>query len=717
MTTKHRRSIRWPLMALLVMILAQLPMAWAPVPAQASTLSQDIEVLKDEELIYIGSEDEKIRVLDTNQIDRNPLVQWESPDGDWRAFDVGDFNNDGDMEIVAIKGGGTRSGEVGTLTIFDPVVIDGTAGLPEINGIPWRILHSRLIPGRPTLVSAGNFDPNLPGDEIVYGFLVNEDVVVDDEDDKYRFTIIKAADPEPNGIHWVDHISAKDEGVEWDFITSGDMGDGDADEIVLIEVDGGELNVFKIGAGWERIFDAGTDDNPFRWAEIADFYEGGYNELLTSRKAGSSLASLIFYLFTPGSSDGLNFHAGLENEENVQPYPRVVVGADVNGSGDDEAFLLRREQGPRLFSRNVGSDPMPPLERDLDGDDGYRAAVGGDFDADGREEVAILRNDNLRIFALDDLTWTEANYTVAADTDYLRAADLDAAGFSAGPRFALRDIDPPLISATLEPNRQGPTVSYDLINDGSDDLLSFSYTVAGEPDWVTITIDKTSASEESPARIFAAFDSTGLVPGTYEATLIINGTNPDIVNNPFNIAIELTVEPARIEASPNAAWFIYYPCEDDLTEVREQRITLSGTQGVAYNAAIIERPVIEDVNAALAGGILDVTFDAAGVATFSDGLGNAATVELPAQPEVRAGATNVDWPGTLTWVSASSQTGVIPDIVTVRVDASQLTQPYQEAVLVVVGDETAGTNPTNVRLIPISTVCASGQNFLPFVVR
>ena len=718
MSTIHRRSVRWPIFALLTIVLAQLPWALAPVSvAHAAPVYQDTDVIKDDELLYIGSEDEKIRVLDTNQIGRNPLVQWESPDGGWRTFDVGDFNADGDMEIVAIKGGGTRSGEVGTLAIFDPVVVDGTPGLPEINGIPWRLLHERLIPGRPTLVQAGDFDPNIPGDEIVYGFLVNEDVPVDDDTDKYRFTIIKSASPTPDGIHWVDHISAKDEGVEWDFMTAGDMGDGGADEIVLIELDGGELNVFKIGAGWERIFDAGTDDNPFRWATIGDYYEGGYKELLTTRKAGSSLASMIFYLFTPGSSDGLNFHAGLENEENVQPYPRVVVAADVNGSGDDEAFLLRRDQGPRLFSRNVGTDPMPPLERDLDGDDGYRIAVGGDFDADGRDDVAILRNDNLRIYSLKELTWTEANYTVGADTDVFRAGDLDAAGFSAGPHFALRDIDPALIEGTLEPNQQGPTVAYDLINDGSDDLLSFNYLVAGEPDWVTITFDKTTASEASPARIFATFDSTGLTPGTYSTALIVTGSNPDIVNNPFNIPVELTVEPARIQANPGAAWFVYYPCSDGQSGLREQEITLSGSQGVTYNAAIIERPVIEDVNAALAGDILDVTFDAAGAATFRDGLGNSATVTLPAQPQVSASATNIDWPGTLTWVSASSQTGVIPDVITVTVDGDQLSQVYQEAVLVVVGDETAGNNPTNVRLIPISALCASGQSFLPYVIR
>lgn len=724
MSFRQRKRVRTFVIALAVMILSNLPAmpaahvavaAGNAYPAVAPARQND-EPVPELELIYIGSEDERIRVLDPSQSGNSPLVEWTSPDGNWRAVDVGDFNADGDMEIVAIRGGGTGRGELGELAIYDPVVAGSGSGLDSINGIPWELLHRRDIPGRPTLVKAGNYDPNIPGDEIVYGFLVNEDVIVDDDDDKYRFTIIKSSIPEPDGRNWTDHISAKDEGVEWDGITSGDLGDGGADEIVLLEEDGGEINVFKIGSGWERIFDDGNDDRPYRSVALGDYYQGGYLEMVATRRASSSLATVFYYLYTPGAEDGLNFHAGIENEEKFQPYPRQVFLADVNGSGDDEAFFLRRDQSPRLFARNHGNDPMPAFEQELDGDDGYRIGVGGDFNGDGDEEIAVLRDDRMLIFDLNDNQWSRNEYAVGADTDYFVAGDLDAAGAVRGPQFALRDIDPPLISGTLEPNRQGPTVRYELINPGSDDTLFFNWDVSPNANWVEITFDKTAASEISPAGIFVTFNSNGLTPGTYSTNLVITGSNPDIVNNPFSIPVVLTVEPARLDPTPSAAAFIYFPCDDSAT-AREQRISLNGTSGVRYSAAVIERPVIEEINAALAGAILDVEFGADGTATFSDGVGNSMQVQVPAQAEISASATNIDWPTTSTWITATSQTGVVPDIITVGVDPAGITQAYQEAVLVIVGDESAGNNPTNVRLIAISTLCAADQDYLPYLIK
>ena len=36
------------------------------------------------------------------------------------------------------------------------------------NGIPWDKLYDAPLKGKPVLVGAGNFDVNVPGDEIVY---------------------------------------------------------------------------------------------------------------------------------------------------------------------------------------------------------------------------------------------------------------------------------------------------------------------------------------------------------------------------------------------------------------------------------------------------------------------------------------------------------------------------------------------------------------------
>ena len=105
-------------------------------------------------------------MLDTHQVGDKSIGQMGQPGRRLAHVDVGDFNNDGDMEIVAV-GGDIDSGK---MAIWDPVVRTGEPGLPTVNGIPWKLAAQRLIPGRPAIVKAGNFDPNVPGDEILYGF-------------------------------------------------------------------------------------------------------------------------------------------------------------------------------------------------------------------------------------------------------------------------------------------------------------------------------------------------------------------------------------------------------------------------------------------------------------------------------------------------------------------------------------------------------------------
>jgi len=131
----------------------------SPLPTFAKT-----ETDNSEEIIFIDT-DGFIRVLDIHQVGDNPLVKWVSPEGGWRHVALGDFNNDTDLEIVAV-GGGSKTGK---LAIYDPVVATGGAGKPQINDIPWDTLYTTAIAGgKPLLVGAGNLDAGIPGDEIIY---------------------------------------------------------------------------------------------------------------------------------------------------------------------------------------------------------------------------------------------------------------------------------------------------------------------------------------------------------------------------------------------------------------------------------------------------------------------------------------------------------------------------------------------------------------------
>ena len=245
---KHQtgRSKQLALLTLLVFLLSGLPMAVAtpqPVMAQSpdtilpdailedATLPDTIlpdTILEDEpaddEIVYIDA-DGFIQVLDPFQLPNHPEVKWVSPDDGWRNASLGDFNGDGDMEIVAIGGGSDNSNsDDGRLVIYDPVVSTGsTAGLPTINGIPWEKLYERRIDGKPTLIAGGNFDDNIDADEIMFGYFLQDEAKVPGKDDIFRLTIIKNADQVPNGRNWAFHIERKDDGNEWNFASVGNV--------------------------------------------------------------------------------------------------------------------------------------------------------------------------------------------------------------------------------------------------------------------------------------------------------------------------------------------------------------------------------------------------------------------------------------------------------------------------------------------------------------
>jgi len=126
---------------------------WAT-PALAQYQDNEVNHALAEEFIYLDAQN-RIRVLDITSTSDEPSFLWRSSSDGWRSFVTGDLNNDGDHEIVAIRGGQ----DDGTLTIYDPsVYLDSD-----------QILYTTSLIGKPTLIATGNFDLNTPGHEILYG--------------------------------------------------------------------------------------------------------------------------------------------------------------------------------------------------------------------------------------------------------------------------------------------------------------------------------------------------------------------------------------------------------------------------------------------------------------------------------------------------------------------------------------------------------------------
>lgn len=680
----------------LLMVISAIP---ASVVAPRAALAQSgDESIPEEEIVYIG-EDERIYVLDTHQIDDGAPFSWVSPDADWRSVDVGDFNNDGDMEIVAVGGGKIEeeddTNEDGVLVVYDPFVRTGQPG-------GWAELYRIIVPGKPEIVKAGNFDDGIEGDEILYGFKMHDDVK-QNPDDLFRINVIKSGSSTPDGTYWVEHIAPKDDGNAWTYVESGDLGDGGPDEVGLIDEDGGEVSIYRLTDGWrQRIYSDSSSNDPYRAVAFGDFYQGGYNEVFISRNA---TPSLFYFQYFPGDENELQ-EVG---HEPLSPYPRFLFMGDVNGSGDDELFLLRRDEEPRLFSRNDGADYMPLLEDPLDEDNGYRAGAAGDLDGDGDAEVVIIRDDKVRVYENLQNRWGIEEYTVRAETKILRTGDVDGVG--AGAQFA---FSAEKIEQALELDQQIQNRLYTLTNDGTDDVINFTYAVTDAPSWVTVNVPNLQASAADPAEVYVSFDSTGLSLGDYAAELVFTATSPATSNSPFSVPIVLTVQEAQITPNPESVWFMYRGCEAGL-DPTTQILEIGGSDGVRYNAAIVDRPLLQAAQQTLDGEIY-AAFMSNGSLALEDNAGNRATVELPEYAEVSATAvTSTTWPSGASWVSATSATSQVPDEITLVATPTEAPQGLVQAVLVLVGDEQAGSAPTNVRIVPLNLICIVSDNYLPLI--
>src|SRR3712207_466402 len=115
-----RKLNRWRRLFQTILPAVLLSAYWTGWPAASAPVAAAPSQDPDEEIVYIDA-DGVIRVLDTRVTGGNPEIKWFSPDSSWRDFALGDVNNDGDQEIVAIGGGR----DDGKLAVFDPVVASG----------------------------------------------------------------------------------------------------------------------------------------------------------------------------------------------------------------------------------------------------------------------------------------------------------------------------------------------------------------------------------------------------------------------------------------------------------------------------------------------------------------------------------------------------------------------------------------------------------------
>jgi len=662
---------------ILIILFILVGILFAPQPAFAK-----VETDNSEEIVFIDT-DGFIRVLDIHQVGANPLVKW--------------------------VGGGSKTGK---LAIYDPVVAAGGAGKPQINEIPWDTLYTTSITGgKPLLVGAGNLDAGIPGDEIVY-VIELEDAFKDEEKDVTRATIIKPTTLTPDGRSWQFHIEKKHFDNNWSQIDIANVDLEGADEVAFANEDedagGGKVELYRIADGLNRIWNESSNTNPWRSVALGQIEAGGPLEMVITRKASKKPTHMFVYRYQNGTMvDYLS--------EGFTPYPRFSILADVNGSGDDEIFMLRRDSDPRLIMRNRGGDGVAFTDIALDEDGQYRTGTSGDVDGDGKDELLILRPDRLRLYTQLDLDASHNDYNNLKSDRVATIGDLDKIGFVKGPELR---ADKLRIEATIESGKQAQTQSFIMTNVATAQAVPLTMVVEGNPSWVVARMDQS----QTPATIFVAFNANQAQPGIHKTRLIFTSSDATVTNQPYVVELSLTIVSAEVIITPQALIYSVYPCESPM-DIQKSQIEVTGSGGVRYTATVMPRIAIQAAQNALEDEVTAATVNDAGDLILYDGYDNRSTItsvfpDAEQRSAIRASSANeIIWSSSEPWVSASSLEGSIPDILTLTIDANEGKMGYQEAMLLIVADNRAGARPSNVRFVDMSLMCAQTQLLMPYIAR
>jgi len=555
---KHRT---WWITFTMMVVLA---MPWAGLWGQSGSPGVVAQTV-DQEIVYLDSAG-LIKVHDPTVPAGKEAVVWQSPDNGWVAIATGDFNGDGDDEIIAIKGYIAK--------VFDPIVQPGWVTVT---------FDQNVSPYTWELVATGDIDAD-GRDEIV---LTHSDTA---PGIKEHLTVW---DGGVNGTTWT-KIRDNAYGWPWDGLALGDVnGDGRDDIAMIRHVEGQNDRRLTIldPVNWSTLHDKSYD---FAWLDLAigntDRQTSGERDeiVLTRQDVVAYLDSYLVMRWKSGSTTLEDVHG-----EKFYPYFTSIALGDVNSSGDDEVFLVRdpeRSDGISFIMRNYGTDAVPTFEEKIGRQ--WRVVVAGDTDGDGRAEAVILSSNEIRIYTSPEVSKAYTYFTGSFRTtgrSPIVLGNLDGLGITPGPTSTPTSTPTPTVTPTITPTptatprpfsvsptaitltvRQGYPLPYippirvegmgiswvaGVIPAGGWEMLVAAAERSGKVEraaggwlvgdgagaasitdvtWVTLSPDQGTA----PSYIYITLDQAGLEPGLNRATIVVDA-GPGV--SPRFYGVDLTV--------------------------------------------------------------------------------------------------------------------------------------------------------------------------------
>jgi hypothetical protein len=532
------------------------------VPAHSALATPaDPTALSDDEIILIESGG-RIRIDDPHQEPGIRRVEWNSgSDTGWTNLTAGDFNGDGDAEIVAIRGGKIKA--------FDPVVQSGFQAV---------VFERDLDSGKTfRLIATGDFDGD-DKDEIA---VTHTDIGTNIQE------TLKIYDGGTNGTVWtITHTESFN--ALWQAMATGDINADGADDLAMVRnpSQAGKLLKVYSGRNWATL---SSESYNFPWLALAvgnlsTQYTGHELALTRGGVLGERDSVILFRLV--GST-----MTNLVTNPNYRYYPYFTSLAlgDLNGDGDKEVLLLRdpTQNNVALLVLNPAGQSMRSIQLAIGyGSSAWKQVRAGDLDADSREEIVVLRSDRYRVYgspeANDSYTDTAGSFRVpaaGADTPAFAIANVDGPGQTLGPTLS---VSPLTLSFDLEYGQTSPSQTVNITNSGTSDSIAWTAQVIDGTSW--IVLNKTSGT--TPGSLSVSANTTAVTPGTYTGKIRITGSGTNVSNSPQDITVNLTLRGLALSVSPLS---LSYQVEYGQTASKTVTIgSAGGSSPIQWQAEILE---------------------------------------------------------------------------------------------------------------------------------
>jgi len=614
---------RWKVLGLilaLVLVTSTLAGSGLALAAPAPTPDTPVEEAAkgDMELVLLRGNG-RIHVEDPHVAGGMEKVEFDSKETGWKMVRAGDFNGDGDDELVAI--GGYR------LKVYDPVVPSGAVACE---------FEKNISPKKWELVATGDIDKD-GRDEIMATRTTGGS--------KWLLVVYNG---DAKGRVWKEQLRVE-YNASWRDMAPGDFVGDSRVELALIRDAGNLVHILNPQTGAQIVSEGFGKE----WRGIAtgDFNNNGRDDLALVRNVIAPTGAGFVIMRVRGV--GLPLEA-IYSEQFGARWLKVKAG-DLDGSTNDEVVLLRNLPSPYkgLIARDLKS---PAVDLNLVIGEGWLDMAVGDLDGNGDDEVTIMSSNVVRAYRVDP-TSTYKSYSGSWRAGFT-VGDLDGSGT---PSMPTMQIKPTSLKFEMEyKGANPPSQKVRIRNSTSSD--SFTWTAASNQSWVGVF--PTGGTADGTWRdVVISIAGATLPVGTAKTRVVFASTTPGVAGSPQRLVVTVKVKRPSLVVTPGSIDVTAAPGQAIVNQQLTVGQTGSGTGTVNWVAGVIPATVWTEVLKQMQlAPLTEVEVSSEGVRTDLDGL--------------IFNQESVDW------VHITPDQGTTPEIVVVSFDTTGLTPGTYLATIV-----------------------------------